>query len=405
MRRGAAALIGLLVGCAPAKAELCQRLDDKLESCDLPSVRALCEQLTPDEEDRISDYVDQLRCDGPRLERTEALTQGLCKLMRWPCPGQLFAAPDPVPTKYPLVFVSGIDGSAVFDWNPRVLQAAAAIGPNDVELVEVTPWATPQTRAQDLWRALQTIDAPKVNLICYAVAGLDCRYLVSPGGLFRSDPASRDAVQAKVATITTIATPHRGTAVAEVALDLSSEDPKEIAARLLGTDAVPTSVAPLELEGVRETLQGLTPDASLAFNASVIDAAAVYYQSFAGFSHIFGQPFYPSEEDLQRDCLDEEGRLRLARHADTYDVMSPLLWLPAALATRTTTPDGTSVYSPSDGLVSIVSAKWGRFRGCIPADHYDVIGQIDDLGPDPNSGFDAARFYQTLAVDLAESGY
>lgn len=405
MTRRWASVLLLAAGCAPAQAELCQRLDDKLESCDLPSVRALCQQLTADEEDRIIDYVDQLRCDGPRLERNEALTQGLCQLMRWPCPGQLFAAPDPLPTKYPLVFVSGIDGSPIFDWNPRVLQAVAAIGPNEVQLVEVTPWATPPTRARDLWRALQAIEAPKVNLICYAVAGLDCRYLVSPGGLFRSDPAARDAAQAKVATITTIATPHRGTAVAEVALDLSSEDPKEIAARLLGTDVVPTSAAPLDLTGVRETLSGLSPESSLGFNAEVIDAAAVYYQSFAGFSHIFGQPFYPSDEDLRRDCQDEDGRLRLARHADTYDVMSPLLWLPAALATRTTSPEGTSIYSPSDGLVSIQSAKWGRFRGCIPADHYDVIGQIDDLGPDPNSGFDAARFYQTLAVDLAEAGY
>ena len=33
-------------------------------------------------------------------------------------------------------------------------QAVAAIGPNDVRLVEVTPWATPPVRAQDLWRAL-----------------------------------------------------------------------------------------------------------------------------------------------------------------------------------------------------------------------------------------------------------
>jgi len=34
-----------------------------------------------------------------------------------------------------------------------------------------------------------------------------------------------------------------------------------------------------------------------------------------------------------------------------------------------------------------------------------VLGQLDDRGPDPNSGFSAETFYQKLAVDLARRGF
>jgi hypothetical protein len=55
-------------------------------------------------------------------------------------------------------------------------------------------------------------------------------------------------------------------------------------------------------------------------------------------------------------------------------------------------------------MVSVTSANWGEFRGCVPADHYDLIGQIGDRGIDPSSGFDAAAFYANVAVDLARRG-
>ena len=44
---------------------------------------------------------------------------------------------------------------------------------------------------------------------------------------------------------------------------------------------------------------------------------------------------------------------------------------------------------PNDGLVPVDSAIWGEFLGCIPADHFDQIGQILGL-----SDFDHQRFYR-----------
>jgi hypothetical protein len=53
----------------------------------------------------------------------------------------------------------------------------------------------------------------------------------------------------------------------------------------------------------------------------------------------------------------------------------------------------------------VASARWGNFRGCIPADHYDVVGQIGHNTRDPVTGFDAARFWAFVASDLAERGF
>jgi triacylglycerol lipase len=60
---------------------------------------------------------------------------------------------------------------------------------------------------------------------------------------------------------------------------------------------------------------------------------------------------------------------------------------------------------PNDGLSTVESAKWGLFRGCIPADHLDQVGQRDDEPPDRRTGFDYLRFYRNLAFDLAQRGF
>lgn len=51
------------------------------------------------------------------------------------------------------------------------------------------------------------------------------------------------------------------------------------------------------------------------------------------------------------------------------------------------------------------SAKLGLFRGCIPADHLDEVGQVNDMGVNANTGFDHIRFYRNVAFELAELGY
>ena len=84
--------------------------------------------------------------------------------------------------------------------------------------------------------------------------------------------------------------------------------------------------------------------------------------------------------------------------------MNELLWVTAPFGSTSRDDKGAIVLSPSDGMVSVESAKWGEFRGCLPADHYDVIGQIGHTTRDGRTGFDAPLFYRYVASSLAEKG-
>ncbi len=53
----------------------------------------------------------------------------------------------------------------------------------------------------------------------------------------------------------------------------------------------------------------------------------------------------------------------------------------------------------------VTSAKWGNFRGCIPADHLREVGQPGLSGPRSSTGFDHLSFYRSIAFDLASQGF
>ena len=92
----------------------------------------------------------------------------------------------------------------------------------------------------------------------------------------------------------------------------------------------------------------------------------------------------------------------------------------AGVATRSGQKDGKQVGSfsgdPSlnaralvtkgdnDGAVSVDSAKWGNFRGEIPADHMQMV-RGESAADQERTGFDVAGFYKKMAEDLANRGY
>ena len=82
------------------------------------------------------------------------------------------------------------------------------------------------------------------------------------------------------------------------------------------------------------------------------------------------------------------------------DPVDPLLALSEALI------DGGfgSPYA-NDGLLRVGDAKWGRFLGCVPADHLDQIGQL--LGDKPGlfNAWDYREFYRELVHFLHEEGF
>lgn len=286
-------------------------------------------------------------------------------------------------TRYPVVLLHGFNAGRTGSWSFYRVQEALEADGHDVYAAEVHAFASTQTRALALATQIDALlarqGAPdKVNLVAHSMGGLDARYLVSELGY--GD---------RVASVTTISSPHHGSAVADVALRLLPEPADELISDL-ATIWSTTFNAIEEDADVRAALTSLSTPEMERFNAQVQDDSRVYYQSWAGVSSVLGLNNGKDEEACEGLFL---------RHPGQSDVMNKLLWPMAAILAP-----GLSL-TPNDGMSTVASARWGEFRGCIPADHYDEVGQIRRDGADTHTGFDHVRFYRNVAFDLAERGY
>lgn len=288
--------------------------------------------------------------------------------------------PSGHPTQHPILLLHGFNSGASGPWSFFGVHAALEADGHTVHTTEVPAFATIEDRAG--WLADQVDDilasegADKVNLVAHSMGGLDARYLVA--GLGYGD---------RVASVTTLSTPHRGSRAADVALGLvpgALEDAVDFFATLFAR-----SYNGIRRDAdVQAALTALSTGHMAEFNRTMLDVSGVHYQSWAGVSSVLG---LPNPRD-RRACQD----LMLA-HDGHADRMNPLLLAGAAAVA------GPSL-EPNDGMVTVASARWGVFRGCIPADHLDEIGQPGRSAPDPHTGFDHIRFHRNLAFDLARDG-
>ena len=388
--------------CAPYR-NVCGDLRDGLKRCGFAVTQIDCSQLAYSDIETLIEKLDDQGCEAFASGDDRSVDKRVCVLGGFECPDSPTPSFAPASPRAPVVFVSGIDDSSVLDWSTQIVRTADGSGSHHIT---VLPWAPTPVRAQDLWFSLRALSqhtgVNRFNLVCYAVAGLDCRFLVSDGGLFAADPAQLKSARALVASVTTIATPHRGTRVADAALQALREGTAdEVLQALLGSDSavhIPDDAA------LKRTLEGLTPEALEGFNAKVNDAPTVFYQSYAGVSSVTGRGTATTERAIRSHCAAPDGTFLFQRHPGTTDAMNTALWATAPFSTLTRGEGGQSVSSPSDGMISVHSARWGLFRGCLPADHYDVIGQIGHVSRDPATGFDAPRFYRMLVAELAARG-
>lgn len=228
------------------------------------------------------------------------------------------------------------------------LHGLAAFAPN------ITPYHVIPQRAA-MWKQridviLEQTGAEKVNLIAHSMGGLDARYLISKMGM-----------APRIASLTTISSPHRGSSLAQMALK-QPERLRELvrsAANWLGENV-------MEVEAdFAAAVESLTPDAvTESFNVDVPDVDTVWYSSWAGSA----------------------GKGALNSINPVFRPFNSWLY----------TREGIN-----DGIVSVASAKWGEFRGEIEADHLQQIG-VEVLA---GSSFSSKEFLLSLAVDLAERGF
>jgi triacylglycerol lipase len=143
--------------------------------------------------------------------------------------------------------------------------------------------------------------------------------------------------------------------------------------------------APGGKESVRAALDQMTTSAMQSFNASYPDVAGIDYFSWAGRS---AHAFSTNTQDAA--CAG-------APNPAAIDVIRVELSLPFEAT------GGEAV--ANDGLVTVESARWGTFLGCVPADHLDEIGMFFLHGADPISGFDHAVFFGRVASELEARGF
>ncbi len=232
------------------------------------------------------------------------------------------------------------------------LHGVRAYAPN------VSPYQTIAARAS-MWAerldaVLAETGAARVHLVAHSMGGLDARYLVSAMGWHD-----------RVATLTTVATPHHGTVLAEFAFDPPTPLPATAAALARraaglvdwagagvldgGGSNVLAALAELTREGVCER-----------FNPVVPDHPDVVYRSYAG--HAGKGTNVPISAALR-----VQNALIHAREGE------------------------------NDGIVSVESARWSGYQGTIDADHMAQIGLLGGRG----AGFRAHDFYLDVARMLA----
>ena len=216
-------------------------------------------------------------------------------------------------TKYPVLLVHGIgyrDDMAISSWGriPEYLRLGGA----QVFHGEASAWSSFENNARQLKTRIDSIlaetHAGKINIIAHSKGGLDARYAIS-----------KLAMAEKVASLTTVCTPHHGTCIADIACHYMPEDNAvvyalvDFFARFMGDETPDSSMA----------IKQLSHKHMQRFNEEVIDAAGVMYQSYgAQMLSALDDPLYAVSYRLLKKY---EGH--------------------------------------NDGMVSEKSCQWGDFRG------------------------------------------
>jgi triacylglycerol esterase/lipase EstA (alpha/beta hydrolase family) len=271
-------------------------------------------------------------------------------------------------SRYPIVFLHGLAGFdtllSTLDYWVGVEELLTNQG-YLAHIDGVSAFDDTYTRAV-MWQShIQTLVdngvGRRFNLIGHSQGGLDARYFASV-----LDDEER------IASITTIATPHYGSAVADLfssAIDLSPADGAVLDALVSGAaELFGTSGASLSNQ-----LAQMSPDNMRDFNQSTPDVQGVQYFSWAGKSCRY----------LQWSCQSA---------MDGETVSSYFLLTHSYIE---------AIEGDNDGLVSVTSAQWGEYLGVLPADHIDQVGHRFDLSNQP---FEAAEFYLSEAQRLSELG-
>ncbi len=261
-------------------------------------------------------------------------------------------------TKYPIIMVHGIGFRDLKFFNywgrmPRLLIENGAT----IYYGHQNAWGTIEDNAakiaQTIDRALAETGAAKVNIIAHSKGGLDSRYLISKLGY-----------EEKVASLTTMSTPHRGSAL----IDLLNKLPDWCYRLIAGWFDRSFATMGDEKPDCYHASKQLAPAYCEKFNEQTADSPLVFYQSYTSVMH-----------GMFSDSL----------------LSIPYLFMKLL------------THEKNDGLVAVSSAKWGAFKGVFEntkkrgLSHGDMI----DLKREDIKGFDILEKYVQIVEELKNRGF
>lgn len=247
----------------------------------------------------------------------------------------------------PIVLVHGLfgfDRVAVGNWTlasyfPGIAEMLREAG-NRVLVPRLSPTGGVADRAAQL-KAFLDREAPTeaVHIIAHSLGGLDSRFLITKLGMAQ-----------RVLTLTTLGTPHRGTAFAD-----------------WGIQRLEAFVKPfLTMIGLPyQAFYDLTTATCRTFNAEVPDAAGVRYFSVAG------------------------------QHDGHW--LNPEWFLPYRVV--------TAAEGANDGVVSVASATYGERIDVWEGDHLSLANWPHPVNKARGKWRDRRPAYAALARRLADEGY
>ena len=265
-------------------------------------------------------------------------------------------------TRFPIVLVhgwTGFEAIGPITYFYGVTAELESLG-FPVEVAILDPYNSTTVRsgqlAEQLDEFLVAQRARKLDLLGHSQGGIDSRAVVASRGY--GD---------RVSALVTIASPHRGTYITDLALGLAPGGVEAALGFLLNFVGAVSAQQKSDAEASFYSLsEHYMQD---EFNPSNPDDPRVKYISYTG-----------------RTC-DAAGFLIPGNHCQ--DLVDPLISLGYTVLQL--------ARGDNDGLVTVESAQWGDYRGEMIADHIDEVGQL--LGV-TDFKFDHLEFYRELARDL-----
>lgn len=237
---------------------------------------------------------------------------------------------------YPRVRMAGVTLASYFSGIPDWLEKAG----NRV----LSPWLSPTAgiadRALQLKRHLDRMAPGEgVHILAHSMGGLDTRYMISRMGM-----------GSRVLSLTTLGTPHRGTAFADWGIRRLSRLVKPMLCYLSVPD---------------QAFYDLTRESCRKFNEQVPDDPRVRYFSVGG--------------------QQESHHVRTEWQLPYHIVLQ--------------------AEGPNDGVVSLESARWGEQLDVWEGDHLTLINWLHPLGRYPGFNKDPYFRFGPLIERLAEEGF